>query len=97
MILHLVNAAPGTEAFAHCLALAGTGDAVLLTGDSTYCLLQGSVHAKAMDACDAALYVLADDAAARGLADQVREPYTLVDMEGFVDLTERFQQIQSWY
>lgn len=97
MILHLVNAAPGTQAVTHCLTLAAPGDAVLLMGDGTYCSLPHSAIAKAMSACGATLYVLADDAAARGLAEQVREPYTLVDMEGFVDLTERYQHIQSWY
>ncbi len=97
MILHLINAAPGTDAVEHCLALATAGDAVLLTGDATYCALPHAATAQRMDASGAALYVLADDAAARGLAAQIKPPYTLLDLDGFVELTERFAHIQSWY
>jgi len=45
-----------------------------------------------------AVYVLAPDLAARGVAaEEVAEGLALVDYEGFVELSLRHAPIQSWF
>lgn len=100
--LHLVSASPtaGT-ALADCLRLAAPGDALLLLQDGVYAAV---AHAAASVAllCDAAangiaLHALLPDVDARGLAGRLYPGLRLVDDNGFVELTERYPRIVSWF
>lgn len=95
MILHTLNASPGNAAFADCLRLADSDDAILLLGDGVYGALPESAACALLQDCPATVYVLRDDASAAGVA--VGEAFAVVDMAGFVALTERFTKQVAWY
>lgn len=97
MLLHTLNALPGTPACEDCLALVAAGDALLLMGDGAYAALARSDAWARLAASGAELYVLADDAAARGIDARLGPSVTALDMAGFVALTERFPRLQAWY
>jgi tRNA 2-thiouridine synthesizing protein B len=96
MVLHTLNASPSSAAFADCLRLIAPGDALLLLGDAVYGAISGSTGRQALDTSAARLYVLQQDAAAAGVTNRV-EGATLVDMDGFVELTERISRQLAWY
>lgn len=97
MILHTCNAASERAAYRDCLATAASGDALILMGDAVYAAVDGSVACEQLTKTPAELYILADDAAARGVSGQLSAALTSVDMAGFVALTEQYAQIQAWY
>ncbi len=94
MILHTLAALPDSSACSDCLSLLGPGDALLLLGDGVYAALQGS---DVLADLEVPLHVLREDAAARGIETTLRDGATLVDMAGFVALTERYPRQQAWY
>lgn len=100
MILHTLNASPATAAFADCLQLLQTGDALLLLGDGVYAALPGTAALDTLLALQsetaAELYILAEDARAAGIG-AVDAAIQTVDTDGFVALTERFPLQQAWY
>jgi len=96
MTLHTLSASPTTAAFADCLRLIAPGDALLLLGDGVYAALPGTGPRRALGACGAALYVLHDDAAAAGVLARI-DGETVVDMDGFVELSERYSRQLAWY
>jgi len=96
MVLHTLNASPSSAAFADCLRLIAPGDTLLLLGDAVYGAITGSRDRQALDSCGARLYVLQQDAATAGVVNRV-EGATLVDMDGFVELTERISRQLAWY
>ena len=96
MILHTLNASPASAAFDDCLRLLGPGDAVLLMGDGVYAAIAGSGACAALRGCGAELYLLQSDVIAAGMIGRVAD-LAVVDMDGFVELTERFTRQQAWY
>ncbi len=96
MVLHTLNASPASAAFADCLRLAAPDDALLLLGDAVYGALTGTDSRLALEACAAPLYVLHEDAAAAGILERV-DGAVCVDIDGFVELTERFPRQLAWY
>ena len=96
MTLHTLNASPASAAFANCLQLIAPGDAILLIGDGVYGALRDTPAAAQLEACGAELYVLCPDAAAAGVLERIGSTDT-VDMDGFVQLTERFPRQLAWY
>lgn len=96
MILHCLNASPASAAFADCLRLVGADDALLLLGDGVYAALADTDHRAALDGCGAALYALREDAAAAGVLARMAG-VVLVDIDGFVELTERCSRQLAWY
>ena len=96
MILHTLNASPASAAFAECLGMLGNEDAVLLMGDGVYAALPDSGHFAALQARGAGIYLLQADAAAAGLQDAPGD-VQIIDMDGFVALTERFPRQLAWY
>ncbi len=97
MILHTLNCLPDSAAFEDCMGLLAEGDALLLLGDGVYAALAGSPAAARLAACPAVVNALDVDARARGLADKLAEQVGLIDIEGFVSLTEAFPRQQAWY
>ena len=88
--MHTLGALPDTEACRDCLRLLGDDDALLLLGDGVH----AAAAAAALDGV--ALFVLAVDAAARGVTT-LPDSVTEIDMAGFVELTERFSRQVAWY
>ena len=96
MILHTLNASPASASFADCLSLLEPGDALLLHGDGVYAALAGTDSGKSLLASGASLYILQDDARTAGVLDRAI-PLTAIDMNDFVELTERFTRQLAWY
>jgi len=96
MILHTLNASPSSAAFADCIGVVRSGDAVVLLGDAVYVALAGTKAWGEMLARGAQVYLLGCDALAAGVAEFAGGP-TFIDMDGFVALTERYPRQQAWY
>jgi len=96
VILHTLNALPTSSAFDDCLRVAAAGDAILLLGDGVYAAIDDTRACSKLLASGADIHILSPDAQAAGVCHGI-ERFTLVDMEGFVELTERYPRQQAWY
>ncbi|UFH51268.1 sulfurtransferase complex subunit TusB [Pseudomonas sp. KNUC1026] len=87
--LHVLSHSPFTDnRLDSCLRLLGLEDGVLLCGDATYAL-------RTPDALKGArLFVLAEDAEARGL--EVPPPAQAIDYSGFVELALAYDKVNTW-
>jgi len=98
--LHTVNKSPfTTNALLSCINHTLSGDAILLIEDGVYGALAGSAVSEAVKARagDISIYVLTEDAAARGLeAAKLLGEVTGVTYEGFVDLVAEHDRTQAW-
>jgi len=98
--LHTVNKSPfATQTLLSCVNHTLKGDAILLIEDGVYGALAGSGVADAVRAAagNVSIYVLAADAAARGLdAGKLLGEVTGVSYEGFVDLVAEHDRTQAW-
>lgn len=95
--LHLLSRSPFADASgASCLRLLGPGDGLLLCGDAVYALLPDTVPCKTLGAlpADRPLFALAEDLQARGIA--APDFVHTLDYPGFVELTLRFDRVNSW-
>lgn len=99
-MLHTVNKSPfERNSLNSCLSMAKKGSSVLLIEDGIYAALKGTAVSdkisKAMEGIT--FYVLGPDLAARGMTeDQVISGIKVVDYSGFVDLTTKHDNVQSW-
>ncbi|MEP4148089.1 MAG: sulfurtransferase complex subunit TusB [Halioglobus sp.] len=96
MLLHTLNAGPGTDSFLDCLRSAQKGDAIVLLGEGVYCALKDSSARKKLDECPARLMALATDVEAAGLANAI-SGLPLIDMDAFVALSEFYPRQLAWY
>ena len=98
--LHTVNKSPfATQTLLSCINHTLQGDAILLIEDGVYGALAGSTVAEAVKAKagDVSIYVLTEDAAARGLpAGKLLGEVTGVTYQGFVDLVAQHDRTQAW-
>lgn len=96
MILHTLNASPASAAFNDCLRRLAADDALLLLGDGVYAALADTAPRAQIDSSGARVYVLREDAAAAGVLARI-DDVPLVDIEGFVELSERFTRQLAWF
>ena len=95
--LHLLSRSPFADTgAASCLRLLGAGDGLLLCGDAVYALQPGSAPGEMLRAlpADRLLFALAEDLQARGIATP--DFVQALDYPGFVELTLRFEKVNSW-
>lgn len=95
--LHLLSRSPFADtSLTSCLRLLGAGDGLLLCGDAVYALQPGSPPCEALSAlsADRPLFALAEDLQARGIATP--DFVQALDYPGFVELTLRFERVNSW-
>lgn len=98
-MLHTVNKSPfEKDTLDSCIRHATKGSAILLIEDGVYAVLKGSTAAaKVQQAMEGiTFYALEPDVDARGLKGKVMDGINLVDYAGFVDLTVKFDRVQSW-
>ena len=96
MVLHTLNATPTSAAFSDCLRLLGADDELLLMGDGVYAALADTESCEALIDRDASVYLLDSDVGAAGIGERLGTG-TVIDMAGFVELTERFERQLAWY
>ena len=96
--LHLLSHTPFADSrFASCLPLLADSDALLLTGDATYALTAGTQPAAELERLpeQVAVFALEEDVQARALG-ALPTRVQLLDYAGFVELTCRYQRVNSW-
>ncbi|MCQ2035157.1 sulfurtransferase complex subunit TusB [Stutzerimonas kunmingensis] len=96
--LHLLSHSPFSDGrFNSCLPLLGDTDALLLAGDATYALTAGTKPATELAQLpeQVALFALEEDVQARALG-MLPTRVQLLDYAGFVELTCRYERINSW-
>ncbi|RRV04414.1 sulfurtransferase complex subunit TusB [Pseudomonas sp. v388] len=88
--LHVLSHSPFADTrLASCLSLLGPQDGLLLCGDAVYALACAN---KRLD-CEK-LFALAEDLTARNLA--APEGVEAIDYAGFVELSIRFDRVNTW-
>ncbi|WP_416140618.1 sulfurtransferase complex subunit TusB [Halomonas sp. HK25] len=96
MLLHILNRSPATsEVYRQALAAMGPDDRLLLIEDGVQGALGGLVDR--FGDLQGRLHVLEEDLSARGLEPLCDASVALVDVEGFVTLTEEAQRTVSWF
>jgi tRNA 2-thiouridine synthesizing protein B len=96
LVLHTLNALPSSASFRDCILSAHTDDAIALLGDGVYAALADTPACRELQETGAELFILHADALLAG----VRQPapfIAIIDMEGLVELTERFPRQLAWY
>jgi sulfur relay protein TusB/DsrH len=96
VVLHTLNASPAKPAFNDCVALLRQADAIILMGDGVYSALAGTRCMSQLLARTTHVYILRDDAAAAGVLDSLGD-VTVINMEGFVELSERYARQLAWF
>lgn len=96
MILHLINRSPVTSrVIDDALAAMGPDDRMLLIEDA---VLGGlPAQALAFKNLTGRLFALREDLVSRGLLERCGEHVTIIDVGGFVALTEEADKSVSWY
>ncbi|WP_122580761.1 sulfurtransferase complex subunit TusB [Pseudomonas viridiflava] len=94
--LHVLSHSPFTDnRLDSCLRLLGDNDGILLCGDATYALTPSSpVSHKLQQAGSQSLFVLDEDLKARNLP--LPTGIVSVDYAGFVELSIRFDKVNTW-
>ena len=96
MLLHLLNRSPRSLSVYRELGEAfGADDHLLLIEDACYAALPSA--SAALEPFEGRVSVLAEDLASRGLAERVSPAIAVVDMNGFLSLTESHQRCVSWF
>jgi len=98
-MLHIVNKSPlERSTLDSCLAAAQPGAALLLIEDGVYAATRGNAAESKLRAASErmAIYVLAPDLEARGMAQAVADGVKSVDYTGFVELVAQHKNCQSW-
>ncbi|MGM0692048.1 MAG: sulfurtransferase complex subunit TusB [Pseudomonadota bacterium] len=96
MLLHIVNRSPATSrVFQQALAAMSPRDRLLLIEDGVQGALPQLVQYYA--GLEGRLFALKEDLASRGLLGRCDASVQVVDVEGFVDLTEEAERTVSWY
>lgn len=96
MILHTVNKSVfNCNTLNECLLTTARNDGVILLEDGVYGALK---TAHPTEIHEVSWYVLKEDLLARGLSEELcREGITIVDYAGFVELTEQYKSVCSWF
>lgn len=94
--LHVLSHSPfGDERLESCLRLLGAEDGVLLCGDAVYALRSGSAPHHQLQVADLAqrLFALDEDLQARAIDNDLAKA---VDYPAFVELSLRYDKVNSW-
>lgn len=100
MILHTVNKSPArSNCLESCLRIAPHGGALMLIEDGVYASVNNTEHSQLIvDALTRMqVFVLEPDIKARGLSGLLIPGVSLVGYPGFVELTQTYDTVQSWY
>ncbi len=98
--LHIINKSPfERNSLDSCLRLAKAGSAILLIEDGIYAAQKNTAVGDQVAAATTthSVYALAPDLDARGIDKaEIIDGISLVDYEGFVQLTTETARVQSW-
>ncbi|HSH47002.1 MAG TPA: sulfurtransferase complex subunit TusB [Halomonas sp.] len=96
MKLHILNRSPAVSGvYRQALDAMSPDDLLLLIEDAVLGGAPGLVDY--FDEVAGRVYALREDLEARGLAGRLDASIQVIDIDGFVDLTERSKQSVSWF
>ncbi len=96
MMLHILNRSPlDSRVYRQALMAMGPNDRLLLIEDGVQGALPQLV--RHFEEIAGRLFVLREDLAARGLEGQCDDSVLVVDVEGFVTLSEEADKSVSWF
>ncbi|MDH3629602.1 MAG: sulfurtransferase complex subunit TusB [Gammaproteobacteria bacterium] len=99
-VLHIVNKSPfDRNSLDSCLRLAKADSPILLIEDGIYAVQKNTAAAERMQQALSthSVYALRSDLQARGInPDNIIDGISLVDYDGFVELTTEHDKLQSW-
>ncbi|MHB0775450.1 sulfurtransferase complex subunit TusB [Halomonas sp. WWR20] len=96
MILHLLNRSPASSRiYQDTLRAMGPEDRLLLIEDGVLGAMPALV--RYFEGISGRLFALQEDVASRGLAGRCDETVWIIDMDGFVTLTEEAEKTVSWF
>jgi len=96
MLLHVVNRSPATSrTYQQALAGMSADDRLLLIEDGVQGALPQLVRHYA--GLEGRLFALKEDLASRGLLGRCDASVQVIDVDGFVELTEEADRTVSWY
>ncbi|MGC3874379.1 sulfurtransferase complex subunit TusB [Halomonas sp. GXIMD04776] len=96
MLLHLLNrSVASSHVYREALRAMGDDDCLLLTEDGVYGAVAPLVEH--FSSISGRLFALREDLASRGLEGRCAEQVIVVDMDGFVQLTEEAERTVSWF
>lgn len=95
--LHVLSHSPfGDSRLSSCLRLLGDTDGLLLCGDAVYALQAGTAQSQALALMPESIALFALDEDLSGRAISAPERVQVVDYPGFVELSCRFDKVNSW-
>jgi tRNA 2-thiouridine synthesizing protein B len=98
MVLHTVNSSPHrSQCLADCIRVITAPAALLLIEDGVYGATSPRLPVLDLLPEGVECFVLQPDLDARGLSVQRNRLFNSIDDAGFVELSVRCSQIQSWY
>ncbi|MCE8031750.1 sulfurtransferase complex subunit TusB [Billgrantia tianxiuensis] len=96
MILHILNRPPSSSlVYRDALAAMDATDRLLLIEDGVLGALTAQI--RHFQAIEGRLFALREDLSARGLEGQCDASVQVVDVDGFVTLTEEADKTVSWF
>ena len=95
-MLHTLMRSPWQCDIRGMIMLLTAGDDLLLLQDGVLAAVEGSEMLHSLLQSPATLYVLQEDAAARGIAGQISDRVHKIGYNRFVELTARHQQQLAW-
>ncbi|MBS9402537.1 sulfurtransferase complex subunit TusB [Halomonas sp. TRM85114] len=96
MLLHVLNRSPATSrVYQQALTMMGEEDRLLLVEDGVQGALPQMV--RHFGEVQGRLFALEEDLASRGLLGRCDASVQVVDVDGFVLLTEQAERTMSWY
>ena len=96
-MLHLVFKSPSqSSGLAECLAIAAPDDEILLLEDAVITTVKDNHWQLCLEAKKDRIFVLEEDLKARGLENFVMDGIKSIDIQGFVELTEKHSTQISW-
>ncbi len=96
-MLHLVFKSPfQSNGLSECLLMVNDDDDILLLEDAVVAAVAETETCISLPFKKKCVYVLQEDAEARGLIQHLTNEIKLIDMKGFVELTEKHITQISW-
>ncbi len=96
MLVIVTDSPYSSHSFDEYVKYAVQGSDILLIQDAVYGILQKKGPCKKLINAGLSCYVLLDDLLARGLTTDLPDGFKLIDMAGFVELTEKNQTLITW-
>ncbi|MEZ8141347.1 sulfurtransferase complex subunit TusB [Enterovibrio sp. FF113] len=96
-MLHTVSTSPfSSSSLSNCLRYSDPNSEILLIEDAVIAAIDSGEWQEALTLSGRRIYVLHDDVVARGLSREISKDFELVDIKGFVSLTEQHVTQMKW-